>query len=84
MVKVGINICSSQDWVSKWGRDVLWDVFLNIAIDRVFPLIVSVFQLRIVRQTSSDMNTCMGKFSNISIQMLEAIHVSTAWSSLEP
>jgi len=84
MVKVGINICCSQDWVSKWGRGVLWDVLLNIAIDRVCPLIVSIFQLRIVRQTSSDMNTCMGKFSNISIQMLDVIHVSTSWGSSEP
>ncbi len=45
MVQVCIDICSGQNRVTKWCGDVIWDVFMYPSINRVLPVISSVFKL---------------------------------------
>ena len=45
MVQVCIHIGGSQNRITKWCGDVIWDVFMYPSINSIFPVIDLVFKL---------------------------------------
>ena len=73
MVKIGIYICSGDCFFTQGLRCVIRDQLLDRTIDRMFPTIFLLRNIRVVIGVGAHVDTTISMSANVSVDALETL-----------